>query len=141
MARHGRIGGRTGAARDKPRNPRPRGLPPRAAHSGIPSPAGRAPAPLAARRGRICLNFNTKGILGRRKCITRKGDQGRGEGDASLPLYAPALLEPWTDLKKPSGSPPTPQEPGEFKQGASPRPLQQWGGEGGSGRCRPPAKP
>ena len=90
----------------------------RAAHSGIPSPAGRAPAPRAARGGRIFLNFNTKGILGGRKCITRKGNRGREEGDASLPL----------DTPRPSGAlgcrddtlrvPQTPQQPGESKQGA-----------------------
>lgn len=80
----------------------------RPAKESPPCPA--SPAPLAPRSGRIRFNFNTKGILGRRKCITRKGDLGRGQGDTSLPPYTPALPKPWPT--------PTLHELGEFKQGA-----------------------
>ena len=64
--------------------------PPAAVALAAPSPippspprARRAAAPPAARGGRISSNFNTKGILGRRKCITRKGGRG-GERGACL---------------------------------------------------------
>lgn len=68
------------------------------------SPPCRA-RPRPACGGRIRFNFNTKGILGRRKCITRKGDRRRGDGDTSLPSYTPALPEPRAAVTKPSGSP------------------------------------
>lgn len=88
------------------------------AHWGFPSLAWRAPALLLQRSSRIRLNFNTKGILGRRKCITRNGDWGRGEA------MIPSLLTPLPSQSLGSGDetvrvPCTPQEPGEFKQGTS----------------------
>lgn len=51
-----------------------------------------APQLRAKSNHRIFFSFNTKGILGRRKCITEKGSAGAGKGGASL---SPSLPKPW----------------------------------------------
>lgn len=56
--------------------------------------------------GRI-WNLNTKGILGSRKCITNKGDQGRGQGASSFPF----LPRPRGSLDRSEETPRVPRHP------------------------------
>lgn len=89
-----------------------------------PLPCPSAPARLAARGGRIFLNFNTKGILGRRKCITKKEGLGAGRGGCFPPCLHPRPPGALGSRDETLRVPPSPQEPGEFKQGAPPPSLQ-----------------
>lgn len=68
------------------------------------------------------MNFNTKGILGRRKCITKKEGLGAGRGGCFPPSLHPRPPGALGSRDETLRVPPSPQEPGEFKQGAPPLP-------------------
>lgn len=91
--------------------------------------------------GRI-LNFNTKGILGRRKCITRGvGCRGGRRGSLLCLRPRPAFQEPRAAVTKPAGSLLRPRNPSWLQpgEGQSLPPRCAGAGEPGNGLSLPGA--